>query len=57
MQRVLSRDLWKSIITQARSARRKRAAIAYVTKDLIGLRKGDTLIVDASVYAARGGSV
>src|SRR5262245_57157214 len=55
MQRVLSSDLWKSITVQARQARRKRAAIAYVTKDLIGLRKGDALIVDASVYAVRNG--
>lgn len=48
MQRVLSSDLWKTIRAQAQKARRRKAAIAYVTRDLVGFRKADVLIVDAS---------
>jgi phosphatidylserine/phosphatidylglycerophosphate/cardiolipin synthase-like enzyme len=55
MQKVLANNLWKTVAVQARQARRKQAAIAYVTQDLLGLRKGDTLLVDASVYAVRNG--
>jgi PLD-like domain len=55
MQRVLSSDLWKTIRTRARRVRCRRAVIAYVTQDLVGFRKGDTLVVDASTYAVRNG--
>lgn len=55
MQRVLSRDLWKTIRAHAQRARCRRAVIAYVTQDLIGFRKGDTLVVDASTYAVCNG--
>ena len=51
MQRVLSSDLWKAIRAQAQKARRRRAAIAYVTRDLVGFRKADVLVVDASEHA------
>jgi hypothetical protein len=55
MQRVLSSDLWKTVRAKARKARRRQAAIAYVTQDLIGFRKGDTLMVDASTNAIASG--
>ena len=55
MQKVLSTDLWKAIRTAARKARQRKAAIAYVTRDLIGFRKGDVLIVDASTRASASG--
>jgi hypothetical protein len=48
MQKILSSDLWKSISVLARKARQRKAAIAYVTRDLVGLRKGDVLVVNAS---------
>lgn len=51
MQRVLSVDLWKAVRTQANRVRSRKAAIAYVTEDLIGFRKGDVLVVDAAAYA------
>jgi hypothetical protein len=55
MQRVLSKDLWKQVRASARNARQRKAAIAYVTRDLIGLRKGDILILDASERAIKFG--
>jgi phosphatidylserine/phosphatidylglycerophosphate/cardiolipin synthase-like enzyme len=55
MQRVLTNDLWKAVVAQARRARRKSAAIAYATQDLLGLGKGDTLLVDSSLNAVRHG--
>lgn len=55
MQRVLSNELWKVIRSQARKARQRKAAIAYVTRDLIGFRKGDELILDASLHAIKFG--
>ena len=48
MQRLLCSDLWTEIKKLASKASRRQAAIAYVTQDLIGLKKGDILIVDAS---------
>src|ERR1700687_5343277 len=51
MERVLSSDLWKMVRAQARKARCRKAAIAYVTKDLIRFRKGDILVMDASAHA------
>jgi hypothetical protein len=55
MQRVLSNNLWKVVRGKARDARCRQAAIAYVTQDLIGFRKGDILIVNASSPAISGG--
>ena len=55
MQKLLSRDLWKAIRAQARQSRRKKAAIAYVTRDLVGFSKGDVLILDASTRAIASG--
>src|SRR5882724_545866 len=48
MQKVLSRDLWKSIRVLARKSRQRKAAIAYVTRDLVGFHKGDVLVVNDS---------
>jgi hypothetical protein len=48
MQKVLSSGLWKSIGALARRPQQRKAAIAYVTRDLVGFRKGDVLVVDAS---------
>jgi hypothetical protein len=55
MEKVLSSDLWKTVQVHARRARRRKAAIAYVTQDLIGFRKGDTLLVDASTNSIASG--
>jgi hypothetical protein len=41
--------------THARRARRRKAAIAYVTQDLLGFRKGDTLLVDVSANSVASG--
>lgn len=51
MQKVLSSDLWKTVRAQAQKSRCRKAAIAYVTKDLIQFRKGDLLVMDASPQA------
>jgi hypothetical protein len=55
MQKVLTNELWRAVRAQARNALRRKAAIAYVTEDLIRFRKGDVLVVDASPYAIRNG--
>lgn len=55
MQKVLSTDLWKAVRAQARKARQRKAAIAYVTRDLVGFRKGDVLVMDASHHAIASG--
>jgi hypothetical protein len=56
MQQILSSDLWKAVRGCAKKARRNKAAIAYVTRDLIGLRKDDVLVVDASARAVSSGA-
>jgi len=55
MQKVLSSDLWKAVKVQARKAQQRKAAIAYVTQDLLGFRKGDALLMDASKFAIGNG--
>lgn len=55
MQRVLSEDLWTEVRKRARTSKSRKAAIAYATRDLVGFRKGDTLVVDASPLAIRNG--
>lgn len=55
MQRILSNDLWKSVRAQARQSRQRKAAIAYVTRDLVGFRKDDVLVLDASPHAIASG--
>jgi phosphatidylserine/phosphatidylglycerophosphate/cardiolipin synthase-like enzyme len=51
MQKVLSSDLWTKVRVTAHKARRRQAAIAYVTQDLLGFRRQDTLVVNASTSA------
>ena len=48
MQKVLSSDIWKEIAKRAKGADRRKAAIAYVTKDHIGFQPRDILVVNAS---------
>jgi hypothetical protein len=55
VQRVLSNDLWTEVRKQARASNTRKGAIAYVTRDLVGFRKGDALVVDASAPAIRNG--
>jgi hypothetical protein len=52
---VLTADIWREIKKWAAKAKSRKAAIAYVTKDLIGFKAGDILIVDASKRAIRSG--
>jgi len=56
MQRVLTQDLWKEVSARARKALGRRAAIAYVTKDLLHLGRGDVLITNASTACIAGGN-
>jgi hypothetical protein len=56
MIQFLSTSLWKAVATESKKAKTKRAAIAYVTRDLpLSLGTNDTLIVDASDGAIRSG--
>jgi hypothetical protein len=56
MQTILSGSrLWSNIRALAKKADQRKVAIAYVTKNLIGLRSGDVLIVDASQRTIRNG--
>jgi hypothetical protein len=55
VQSVLSKDLWTEVRRRARTSKSRKAAIAYATRDLVGFRKGDTLVVDASTLAIRNG--
>ena len=55
MHKVLSHRLWERVGSIARRARLRQAAIAYVTQDLIGFRKGDVLVTDASKAAIGAG--
>lgn len=56
MTRFISNDLWKVVARQTKSAGRRRAAIAYVTRDLpLRLRDSDVLITDATKHAISSG--
>lgn len=55
MQKVLSNELWRTIRVKASRVGRRQAAIAYVTQDLLGFRREDTLIVNASRSAISSG--
>lgn len=55
MQKILSNGLWAELRKRAQKARSRKAAIAYVTSDLLGLKRGDTLVVDASHRAIQNG--
>jgi hypothetical protein len=55
LNEVLTDKIWRGVAKRARSAPTRKAAIAYVTTDEIGLRTGDVLITDASERAIRSG--
>lgn len=55
MQRVLSHRLWQTIKHVATKSKCRKAAVAFVTRDLIGFRKDDVLVVDASKATVRAG--
>jgi hypothetical protein len=55
LNQVLTNMIWREVARRARSAPTRKAAIAYVTTDEIGLRAGDVLITDASERAIRSG--
>ena len=55
MQKVLSNLLWRKIKAEEAKAKVRQAAIAYVTRDLVGFEKGDGLVTDASKRAVRMG--
>ena len=56
MIQFLTTGLWKSIATESKRAKVKRAAIAFVTRDApLSLTEGDTLIVNASDTAIGSG--
>ena len=55
MNQVLTNKVWRDVAKRARSAPSRKAAIAYVTTDDIGLRAGDVLVTDASPRAVRSG--
>ncbi|MCW5978292.1 MAG: hypothetical protein KIT09_09460 [Bryobacteraceae bacterium] len=56
MIQFLSTTLWKTVATESKNAKTKRAAIAYVTRNVpLSLGAGDILIVDASDAAIGSG--
>lgn len=55
IRKVLSAGYWEEVASKAKSATQRRAAIAFVTEDLIGFQAGDVLIVNASLQAIRNG--
>ncbi len=55
MQRILSHHLWREISARSTKAKRRQAAIAYVTEDLLRFKRGDLLVTDASRAAIRSG--
>lgn len=56
MNRLLAESTWQELAVVAERCTAKRAAIAYVTSELVEFGKGDTLIVDASDSAIANGS-
>jgi hypothetical protein len=55
LNRLLTDKVWRDVGKRARSAPSRKAAIAYVTTDDIGLRASDVLVTDASPRAVRLG--
>jgi len=55
LTKIFSHTLWNEIGSRARRAKRRQAAIAYVSKDLLNLSKGDVLITDASAACVAAG--
>ena len=55
MNRALTTDIWREAKRRSRAASSRKLAIAYVTKDHIGMSAGDVLVTDASSRAIRSG--
>lgn len=55
-KQVIADNYWGEVARIAKGARRKQAAIAFVTRDLVGFRRGDRLIVNASEKQIANGS-
>lgn len=55
MTQLLTSNLWKDAAKLAGKAKRREAAIAYVTTSLVKFGKGDVLITDASPRAIQCG--
>lgn len=55
MNRILTTEIWQEAKKLARNASSRKLAIAYVTADHVGLRKGDVLVTDASPRSIKSG--
>jgi phosphatidylserine/phosphatidylglycerophosphate/cardiolipin synthase-like enzyme len=55
MNKVLTATIWREAKRQARASTSRKLAVAYVTKDHIGMRAGDVLVTDASLRAIKSG--
>jgi phosphatidylserine/phosphatidylglycerophosphate/cardiolipin synthase-like enzyme len=55
LNQVLTDQIWREVAKRSRAKMIRKAAIAYVTTDDIGMRAGDVLITDASERAIRSG--
>lgn len=56
IRKVLAGGYWQDIAAKARAAAHRRAAVAFVTEDLVGFKKGDVLVVNAALRAIRTGA-
>jgi hypothetical protein len=54
--RLISETLWKEVAAVPREGLPTEAAISYYAKDLLCLKKGDTLVCDASVSTISSGA-
>ncbi len=55
MNKVISAKLWKELARLSKRAIHRRVAVAYVTKDALGPKRDDSLVVDASDQAVKSG--
>ncbi len=56
MDTILTGNIWKQVSPQAKAAKRRLVAVAYVSTDAhLGFKRGDVLICDASDRAIRTG--
>lgn len=55
MEQFLTGDIWKEVNKLLAKRQKVIACIAYVTSDKLELKKGDTLICDASTFAIKFG--
>jgi hypothetical protein len=54
-RKVLSAGYWREVGKRAKGVNQRRAAIAFVTEDLVGFHSADVLVVNASLRAIRSG--